>query len=317
MRLPRRSVWLFTVAIALCVHQSSALAAEELTTCDQTLSGSAFLSADLDCSGAGPITLAGGKLNLSGFTLSGGPGEILGCGASSCTIYSDPPGGSLVGTSTDGLASSMGGAKMRFRDVTLVSLESVSTSRASFRDVAMIDCEGVNSLHTKMLDVSIAGSAATEGLFTAENKFQAKRVDVTATGDYSTRFRLTVPSFGRMKWSDSDLAGARLSGRDITLKRTTVAGSSGIGVTGNDRCKLLDAVVRDHAEIGVSCWARLVLRRSDVTQNGFDPDCGTTIACADLASTELPSIGAGSTCDTSLVLLSGIPGTSWGVCSLD
>jgi len=77
-------------------------------------------------------------------------------------------------------------------------------------------------------------------------------------------------------------------------------------VTGN----LFSGVQSEQGQVRVS-------GNTTVTGNGTDAECGVTVACADIMSREEPSISNLSSCDTSYVMSTGIPGESWGVCALD
>lgn len=60
-----------------------------------------------------------------------------------------------------------------------------------------------------------------------------------------------------------------------------------------------------------------VLTDSSVAGNGAHPICGVLQACTDLNTVRPSRLHGTSTCGTSHDQLSGFPGTSWGVCSLD
>ena len=56
---------------------------------------------------------------------------------------------------------------------------------------------------------------------------------------------------------------------------------------------------------------------STITGNGTDPSCGVAFTCADVATCKRTPILRRSTCGTSYMLDSGIPGENLGVCTLD
>lgn len=85
--------------LATCVGAAPVLAATEVTTCDQAYRGTAYLAADLDCtgSGLGHLVFNGrGRLLLRGHTLTGGvictictvigPGTVTGNSSASAGV---------------------------------------------------------------------------------------------------------------------------------------------------------------------------------------------------------------------------------------
>ena len=62
---------------------------------------------------------------------------------------------------------------------------------------------------------------------------------------------------------------------------------------------------------------RVAVADTTVTGNGTSADCGTTVVCADLDTDLVPRLDPRSTCDSSHVYGSGLPGSSWGVYALD
>jgi hypothetical protein len=60
-----------------------------------------------------------------------------------------------------------------------------------------------------------------------------------------------------------------------------------------------------------------VLKDTIVASNANDAECGVTIACPDLSTCKSPKLLGSSSCGTSHVTDSGLPGTSWGVCASD
>jgi len=129
----------------------------------------------------------------------------------------------------------------------------------------------------------------------------------------------------RNGWTGIDMEV--LAGR-VKLIRTTVADNGGAGITvvnnePEQRCKItvVDSAIASNAFDGVRCESanrvRMSLRRSSATANGTDATCGASVPCSDLDATEAPRLFAGATCDTSHVSGSGLPGQTWGICSLD
>lgn len=80
------------------------------------------------------------------------------------------------------------------------------------------------------------------------------------------------------------------------------------------------AVLQSSAEGGFSCErkAGATLKRSTVTGNSTAPECGVSRICADVVTcNKRPRVKPGSTCGTSANLGTAVPGTPWGVCTLD
>jgi len=128
--------------------------------------------------------------------------------------------------------------------------------------------------------------------------------------------------------ADNGQGGATLLGGVVKARESQITGNGGAGVAvinnePEQRCKisLLDSVVASNAFDGLRCEsasrARISLRRSSATANGTDAACGVSESCSDLDASEEPRLSSGATCDTSHVSASGLPGQSWGVCSLD
>jgi cysteine-rich repeat protein len=109
------------LALFLAAVPVQSLAADTLVnTCGQAFAGNGFLAADLDCTGfAGDaVTLGGGTLDLRGFTLTGGQQNGVECTAS-CTIVSDPAGGTITGSQGAGVSLTLPGAVLTITDVTI------------------------------------------------------------------------------------------------------------------------------------------------------------------------------------------------------
>jgi hypothetical protein len=62
---------------------------------------------------------------------------------------------------------------------------------------------------------------------------------------------------------------------------------------------------------------KLTVKATMLSGNGLDATCGVTQACADVGSSTEPRLDASSVCGTSYVSGSGMPGSSWGICTLD
>jgi hypothetical protein len=149
--------------------------------------------------------------------------------------------------------------------------------------------------------------------------------------------------------ADGIRATDRLDGR-VTLASTTIGGNGGSGITNVQVVKARDSTIVGNGASGIetssvtSCRAQLSATTiggngifgvtlgppaqpctgahfrasaSTLTANGTDGDCFVTEACGDVASSSLPVLDASSACDRSYVLGSGLPGSSWSICSLD
>jgi len=114
-----------------------------------------------------------------------------------------------------------------------------------------------------------------------------------------------------------------LSGNAGTLKIIVkdsvimVNGEEGVIAAGN--AKIVRSTVADNGIHGVSVvGGQIRASKSTMTGNGTDASCGVTQTCADVASRAGKTrLDKTSTCGASYELLSGFPGTSLGVCSLD
>jgi hypothetical protein len=121
----------------------------------------------------------------------------------------------------------------------------------------------------------------------------------------------------------------------VKLQNVTVSGNGIDGVAAYRSVQARDSIVTGNARFGISsrpdgtnveggapctetAKASIKLHATAVTGNGTGTECGTTAACADLATCgRSPQIVKASSCDTSYVLESGIPGDTLGVCTAD
>jgi hypothetical protein len=117
--------------------------------------------------------------------------------------------------------------------------------------------------------------------------------------------------------------GIQSGGRSIKVSDSQVYLNSGEGIAGRSMCRgklsVSDSTVTDNGLHGlVMNEEDSTTRASGVTAtgNGTDASCGVSQVCADVATIVEPTV-VGSTCETSYVLDSGMPGSSWSVCSLD
>jgi hypothetical protein len=107
----------------------------------------------------------------------------------------------------------------------------------------------------------------------------------------------------------------------LTLKRTVIQGSDYGVLATLDRVRVASGEISGNRLVGISyvqlTGKSLSLSDTSLSGNGTSVDCGTNAVCADLDTDLAPSVGSGSTCETSHVYGSGNPGSSWGTCGLD
>jgi hypothetical protein len=120
---------------------------------------------------------------------------------------------------------------------------------------------------------------------------------------------------------------SRLRRVTITDNAFGVVFASCVGCTGPAGLRIRDSVITGNAGTGVIAGPRnLLIKRSEVSNNGLDPDLpecqvawlaptvALPVGCVDIESAAAPRIDAGSTCGTSFD-----PGTGndWDVCAND
>lgn len=147
--------------------------------------------------------------------------------------------------------------------------------------------------------------------------------------------------------------GGVFTDEKITVLRATITGSPSngvlaVGATGLARATIIDSLITGSAMHGVEAdrmtkvvrsqimgngrhgvavsqqrfndcsRGRIRAWASEISGNGLDATCGTSEACADVASCAYrgPRL-RGTVCDTSYELGSGMPGRTCDVCSLD
>jgi len=343
----------FLAAFSL-VSPPSAYAATEVNTCGQIYSGSGFLAADLDCS-ASPSDIRierSGKLDLGGFTLTGtvrcvGVGPELKGG--SCKITG--PGTIMDGdvkaalkvsitdvTITGGRVASYGffrgRAKIRNSTITGSASAGVSTEccRVVVTDSTISGHAGYGIFGGFRGGVSVRGSDISNNggggintpgaLISFPVKTRVKNSTITGNdGDGINAWQTVIvrqatisgnSGAGIVKDYSEDSSVAR-------IRKSTITGNY-IGVDSSNPMGMTETVVTGNATFGVigkRFGPVRIVGASDVTGNGTDVDCGIIVACADVSSDSAPAIGAKVVCGTSYQLGSGVPGTNWGVCTLD
>jgi len=325
------------LAMSLLIMVCDAGAAEVIvTTCGESIDASRVkLGGDLDCTGHGAAFSVVGSavVNLAGFTITGGTRGISVLGR--CKVFSDPPGGGFVGQTLHGIKCGAGSSRQggaRVTDVTFtggggagqpaifaegrIKLKRVTISNW-YAGVTTTGGFGVrNGIR---VDDSLIDNNVTFGVSSGRG-LRIRNSAITNNGD----FGISTGDFGaRTNVKNSVVSGnggdGIVGGVDATtmVKESEVVGNGGIGVFGLEVAKITSSIIADNGLIGVRA-RHTRIKDSSVVGNGTSAECGVTIGCADLASfTSAPRLVGTSTCDTSWDGTSGIPGTSWGVCSLD
>ena len=278
-----RPILLVALGITLA-FASHAAAQTSVTTCGQEVTGAATLDADLDCTGldGGAVTIHGGSLAMNGHTITGGRFGIF-CDAK-CTILGP---GTVTGA-------------------TFAGLQIFGTS---------VRVTGVDITNCALFGMQVWKAAVVEGPATISGNGDgiragnvARITNVTITGNY---FAVEVAN--------------NVSSGSVTVKGSTITANR-TGLFVQRKVVVTDSTIAGNEQYGIEVGGcgngnrpgRAMVKHSTVTGNGTDSECGSTIACADIASCPVPpKLRAGSTCDHSYVLGSGIPGNNWGVCALD
>ena len=267
---------------ALLFLSAGTTSATVITACGQEFSGSAVLNADLDCTGFGgyAVTMHGGKLLMNGHTITGGQ---VGIHCDAPTRIVGP--GAVTGTTAMGVNGFQ--TIVRVKDVDL-------TNNAFFGIQCFKNC-------------TIEGGTISGNGVAVRAGGNTKVAGVTITGN------------------DLGIDADNLSTAKALVSNSTISGNN-IGVRADVLAKLTDSTVSGNGRFGVivgdqqQCERNslAVVKRSAITGNGTNPGCGTTEACADVATCGVaPRLRVGASCDHSYVNGSGVPGDDWNVCSAD
>lgn len=186
-----------------------------------------------------------------------------------------------ITSATDGFDYALSGGFLKVRDVSM---------RGNF---SALNGDTVRVRDSVIEDSVLDGVRARLAFLTKTN--------VTGSGRYGVRARTTQTSFG---------SPGRPGKAVLKLSSVTASGVFGVMADGRPR----SAPIEDPFCV-VS--AKVTLVASDVTGNATDSDCGTALACGDLAACDASLVTSAMECDTSYQLLSGIPGADLGVCALD
>jgi hypothetical protein len=146
-----------------------------------------------------------------------------------------------------------------------------------------------------------------DGVRHTKGQLTVREVTVTANAGHG------VDSMsGKVKLERATITGNGIDGvaafRSVHAMESTVTGNGRFGISTRP-----DALVAGGAPCSETKKASFKLNFTTVTGNGTDPDCGATLACADVAVCERVPQLRSSVCGTSHRLESGIPGETLGV----
>lgn len=111
----------------------------------------------------------------------------------------------------------------------------------------------------------------------------------------------------------------------VEVRDSTITGNTDAGIVTDSFAKVTDSVISGNGGDGITVGAapcsalgRLRLVDATVSDNGVNPECGVSLPCNDVSTCRVaPRLDGASTCGSSYVVGSGLPGDSWGVCSSD
>ncbi len=251
--------------------------------------GESDLANDLDCTGlaAPAVRITHGALNLRGFNVKGGTVGIQ-CD-STCKIRG-------AGTVSDALIGINAYGRLRLVGVDVTNNTTMGVQCYTGCEVS----SGSISNNGDPLEESFGHGITSTGTL---------KLDGVTIAD-NTGHGIQVGSYPQPRGK-------------VKARNTTVTGNRN-GIVADHAAELKHSVVTGNREVGVSVGeagchgaGRLKLKDTSVlTGNGTSGDCGTTVACADLAACKEPKVKL-STCNTSYVIDSGIPGSDWDACTAD
>ena len=249
------NVGVFALAL-VCGRPLVSAAVTTVSTCGELVSGSAVLAGDLDCSATGDyaVTVDGGTLDLAGYTITGhATFQTIRC-TKTCTIRSEPPGGTVMGglEGVVGFPSGGGKANVRLRDVV------VSGSSG----------EGVSGavLGTK---VSVIGSTISN--HAGHGIAVAGRVSIRESVLFGNGGRGATGS--KLKLKNSSVTGNGLGvagGSKLSIVGSTIAFNAGDGAATTQAVSVRDSVVDQNDGSGVSAFnfGRVKIKSTEITNNG-------------------------------------------------
>ena len=299
----------------------------------------------------------GASLDLRGFTLTGDVICLGSCTVFSTLPNGTIAGGvknvgfEQVGTITvKGIAVGSVNAsafQVRVFDSTIsgtgtgIYADGVQITRSTITGMA----EGIHSSsgkHVLVVDSVVSGNLfgilASGGSSTTGASATIRRSTIdgnTFTGVRATRAISIKDSFVTGN-------GGGLNALTVRVRDTTVSGNTGIGVSA-ERLAILRSTVSGNGDDGITTFARVptiadsvitgngghgliarvgptgvvAIRNTNVSGNGLGAACGVSRACADVAADVPPRLRGTTTCGTSYVIGSPLPGDDWGVCALD
>lgn len=253
---------LFTI-LAVLLSAGLAMAGTEVTSCGQVVSGSAFLSGDLDCSSSGTdgVVLAGGSLDLRGFTITA-DSSFGSCGVlctRSCKVVSTPPGGTITGAGF-GICDDAFDADLA-RSVRLNDL--LVTGNIAF------------GVFTQEAGVRIANSTVSNNGIAVEAQSSTRGRVRVVTSTITSNGRGVVANHGALI-RDSVISGNTNDGASVstklTVKNSQIIGNGTYGAS-SDKNRFVDSVISGNGEEGIRLFLgseRLKVLRTTIDGNGSD-----------------------------------------------
>ena len=272
-------------------------------TCGQTFEGEGALSSSC----AGDIVVAGGRLDLRGFTVHGS----IACTGAYCLVVSDPPNGAVRGSRQPGsIGISAGGAIEGAGDLAIdnvivagfgtgVAAANVQVVRSLVAGNVARGVDALMGIETVDAIVSLNGD---DGLHARLGGVSLDRTLVSENGGSGVRALAGVAAFETVV-RDNGRDGIENYSAPAVVAGSTIVGNGRHGVRSDDS----DCVPADG----------LTVTGSEIAGNAVDPACGSEQVCADLVACAAPAMDPASVCVSSHQMASGLPGASWGTCSGD
>lgn len=319
--LHRQTFRFIAFAIALALYPGLVWADTEITHCGQHVEGgTAYLSADLDCSSEPPfsaiVDLYHATLDLRGFSLRGAPSQGIVC--FDCRIFGPGAIHTIVSVSRSGLLENLALSsdyecvrgttdRVRLRNVQASNCRyGISAAKVTVSD-SVIEDGGSGVLAYVSLRV-FRSTIRNNASFGVASEGVARIVDSTISGNHGPGIRsrfAVVPAQLQVDGSvitDNDERGIDYEVPRVRISNSEISGNGLSGLANDNYCFL-------HTSVSV--------RNSMIAGNALSPACSSGDSlCVDVDSCHKPAVIA-STCDTSHASGSGVPGTNWGVCGLD
>ncbi len=316
---------MFVLLSLLAIGATDAVAEVEVNTCGQSYSGAGFLGGDLDCTGfpTNAVTIQGGKLDLRGFTLTGGNDNGVFC-SRSCSVYSSAPGGMIVGAlgnAIEAFSGSSAPANIAMSNITLdangfgvyASFGSVTTADVTITNtggdvitavgrpaklvrttISVAGGRGVFGEPAKVIDSMVLGT--TSGVQGSRVVIDNSTIDgCTGDGVIGTPARV-IDSFV----TDNGQDGLNVSGFEtLRVIRSDISGNVGRGIEaggGAPRVTVKESTISNNGEEGIFGTGRIrVTTNSVVSNNGLDgvSTATTMIDCPDLSIVDSTVTGNG------------------------